>query len=78
MGEVYPARYRFWAARRLQAFTDDMLNAVIRVGQFNDPKSEVMLPKCLIERRAAIVRRYLLPNGVRGAHTGDVGARNKH
>ena len=27
---------KFWAARRLQAFTDDMLNAVVRVGQFND------------------------------------------
>ena len=50
---------RFWAARRLQAFTDDMLNAVIRVGQFNDPQSEEMLSKFLIERRNAIVRRYL-------------------
>jgi hypothetical protein len=50
---------KFWAARRLQAFTDDMINAVIRVGQFNDPKSEEMLSKFLIERRNAIVRRYL-------------------
>ena len=49
----------FWAARRLQAVTDDMLNAVIRVGQFNDPGSEEMLSKFLIERRNAIVRRYL-------------------
>jgi hypothetical protein len=50
---------KFWAARRLQAFTDDMLNGVIRVGQFNDPQSEEMLSKFLIERRNAIVRRYL-------------------
>ncbi len=50
---------KFWAARRLQAFTDDMLNAVIRVGQFNDPPSEEMLSKFLSERRNAIVRRYL-------------------
>ena len=34
---------KFWAARRLQAFTDEMLNALIGVGQFNDPKSEEML-----------------------------------
>jgi hypothetical protein len=50
---------KFWAARRLQAFTDDMINAVVRVGQFNDTKSEEMLSKFLIERRNAIVRRYL-------------------
>ena len=50
---------KFWAARRLQAFTDDMLNTLIRVGRFNDPRSEEMLSKFLIERRDAIVRRYL-------------------
>ncbi len=50
---------KFWAASRLQAFTDDMLNTLIRVGRFNDPRSEEMLSKFLIERRDAIVRRYL-------------------
>jgi hypothetical protein len=50
---------KFWAARRLLAFTDDMLNAVVGVGQFNDPPSEEMLSRFLIERRNAIVRRYL-------------------
>lgn len=50
---------KFWAAQRLQAFTDDMLNGVLRAGQFDDPKSEEMLSKFLIERRNAIVRRYL-------------------
>jgi hypothetical protein len=50
---------KFWAARRVHHFTDAMLNAVIRVGQFNDPASEEMLSKFLIERRDAIVRRYL-------------------
>lgn len=50
---------KFWAARRVQAFTDDMLTALIRVGQFNDPQSEEMLSRFLIERRDAIVRRYL-------------------
>jgi len=50
---------KFWAARRLQGFTDEMLKAVTRVGQFDDVKSEEMLAKFLIERRDAIVRRYL-------------------
>ena len=50
---------KFWAARRLQAVTDEMLHALIGVGRFNDPKSEEMLSKFLIERRHAILRRYL-------------------
>jgi hypothetical protein len=50
---------KFWAARRLQAFTDEMLNRLVGVGRFNDPKSEEMLSKFLIERRDAIIRRYL-------------------
>jgi hypothetical protein len=36
-----------------------MLNAAIRVGQFNDPQSEEMLSRFLIERRNALVARYL-------------------
>jgi hypothetical protein len=50
---------KFWAARRLQALTDEMLNTLISAGRFNDPHSEEMLSKFLIERRNAIVRRYL-------------------
>ena len=50
---------KFWAARRLQRFTNEMLNALPSVGQFGDPKSEEMLAKFLIDRRDAIVRRYL-------------------
>jgi len=50
---------KFWAARRLQGFTDAMLRAVTRVGRFDDTGSEEMLAKFLIDRRDAIVRRYL-------------------
>jgi hypothetical protein len=50
---------KFWAARRLQGFTNEMLMALPRVGQFDDPKSEAMLTRFLIDRRNAIVRRYL-------------------
>ncbi len=50
---------KFWAARRLHFFTDEMLRAVVSVGQFEDPESEQMLAEFLIERRDAIVARYL-------------------
>jgi hypothetical protein len=50
---------KFWAARRMQGFTDEMLKAVTRAGQFDDPASEEALAKFLIERRDAIIRRYL-------------------
>jgi hypothetical protein len=50
---------KFWAARRLWHFTDEMLTAVVRVGQFNDPASEQKLVQFLIDRRDAIVSRYL-------------------
>jgi hypothetical protein len=50
---------KFWAARRVQAFTDELIDAVIRVGRFDDPPSEARLAAFLAERRDAIVRRYL-------------------
>ncbi len=50
---------KFWAVRRLHHFTDEMLKTVPSVGRFDDPKSEEMLAKFLIDRRDAIVRRYL-------------------
>jgi hypothetical protein len=50
---------KFWAARRLQGFSDEMLRAVTRVGAFDDAESEGMLATFLIQRRDAIVRRYL-------------------
>jgi hypothetical protein len=50
---------KFWAAQRLAAFTDDMLRAAVKTGQFGDPKSEAELVRALAERRDAILRAYL-------------------
>jgi hypothetical protein len=50
---------KFWAARRLQQFTNEMLEAVVKVGRFDDAASEAALARFFIERRDAIVRRYL-------------------
>jgi hypothetical protein len=50
---------KFWAARRLDAFSDGTLAAVVKAGGFGDPRSEAVLTAFLIGRRDAIVRRYL-------------------
>ena len=49
----------FWAARRVMAFTDDLIRAAVHTGQFSDPAAEAHLAAVLIKRRDAIGRAYL-------------------
>jgi hypothetical protein len=49
----------FWAARRVMAFSDDMIRAAVHTGQFSDPAAERHLADVLIERRNTIGRVYL-------------------
>ena len=49
----------FWAARRVMAFTDDLIGAAVHVGQFSDPAAESHLGAVLIKRRDTIGRTYL-------------------
>jgi hypothetical protein len=49
----------FWAARRVAAFTDDLIRAAVHTGQFSDPAAEKYLGDVLIERREKIKRVYL-------------------
>jgi hypothetical protein len=49
----------FWAARRVMAFTDDLIRAAAHTGQFSDPAAEAHLVSVLIKRRDAIGRAYL-------------------
>lgn len=49
----------FWAAQRVMAFTDEMIRAVVKAGQFSDPKAEALLAEVLIKRRDKIGRAYL-------------------
>ena len=51
----------FWAARRVMAFTDEMLREVVRVAEFSDPAAEQHLADVLIARRDRIGAAYLLP-----------------
>jgi hypothetical protein len=49
----------FWAARRVMAFSDELIRAAVRTGQYSDPAAEQHLGSVLIKRRDAIGRTYL-------------------
>src|SRR6185312_5426845 len=49
----------FWAARRVAAFTDDMIRAAVHTGQYSDPAAEKYLGDVLIKRRDKVIRTYL-------------------
>jgi hypothetical protein len=49
----------FWAARRVMAFSDEMIRAIVKTGQYSDPKAEELLANVLIQRRDKIGRTYL-------------------
>jgi hypothetical protein len=49
----------FWAARRIAAFTDELIRAVVHTGQFSDPAAEKYLADVLIQRREKIKSIYL-------------------
>jgi hypothetical protein len=49
----------FWAARRVMAFTDEMIRAVVKSGQYSDPAAEKHIADTLIARRDAIGRAWL-------------------
>jgi len=49
----------FWAARRVVAFTDEMIRAVVKAAHFSDPAAEKLMADVLIARRDKIGRAYL-------------------
>ena len=49
----------FWAARRVVAFTDDMIRTAVHTGEFTDPAAEKYLGDVLIKRRNKIAAIYL-------------------
>jgi hypothetical protein len=49
----------FWAARRVAAFTDDLIRAAVHTGEFSDPNAEKYLADALIKRRDKIKSIYL-------------------
>lgn len=48
----------FWAARRVMAFSDEMIRNVVKVGEYSHPRAEKVLANALIKRRDKIGRAY--------------------
>jgi hypothetical protein len=48
----------FWAARRVMAFSDEMIRALVKTGQYSDPEAEKLLGDILIQRRNKIGQVY--------------------
>jgi hypothetical protein len=49
----------FWAARRVMAFSDEMIRAIVYTGRYSDPQAEKHLADVLIQRRDKIGRTFL-------------------
>ena len=49
----------FWAARRVMAFTDEQIRAVVKTGELGNEPAEKYLADVLIQRRDKIGRAYL-------------------
>jgi hypothetical protein len=49
----------FWAARRVMAFSDELIRALVKTGRYSDPKAEAHLAEMLIQRRDKIGFAYL-------------------
>ena len=49
----------FWAARRVVAFSDDLIRAAVHTGEFTDPAAEDHLAHVLMKRRDKIGEAYL-------------------
>jgi hypothetical protein len=49
----------FWAARRIAAFNDEMIRAIVHTGEFSDPAAERALGDVMMKRRDKILRAYL-------------------
>jgi hypothetical protein len=49
----------FWAARRVVAFSNEMIHAIAATGHYSDPAATRLLAEVLIKRRDAIGRAYL-------------------
>jgi hypothetical protein len=49
----------FWAARRVIAFSDEMIRAIAKTGEYSNPDDERHLADVLIERRNRIAAAYL-------------------
>jgi hypothetical protein len=53
----------FWAARRVAAFTDEMIRRAVATAEYSDPRAARYLGDVLIARRDKVARAYLAGTG---------------
>jgi hypothetical protein len=51
---------KFWAARKLGALTREHIEAAVKTADYGDPESEAAVVTFLLDRRRAILTRYLV------------------
>jgi hypothetical protein len=49
----------FWAAKQVMAFTDEQIAAIVKTGEYSDPRAERWITNCLIQRRDKIGQAFL-------------------
>jgi hypothetical protein len=49
----------YWAAKKVMAFRDEDIRAIVATGRFSDPRATEWVARCLIERRNRIGRAFL-------------------
>jgi hypothetical protein len=48
----------FWAAKQVMAFTDEQIRAIVKTGEYSDPRVEETIVSTLIKRRDKIGRTF--------------------
>jgi len=48
----------FWAAKQVAAFTDDEIRAIVKAGEYSDPRAADWISDCLIKRRDKIAQAW--------------------
>jgi hypothetical protein len=48
----------YWAAKKVMAFRDEDIGAIVATGQYRDPRTAAWITRCLIERRNRIGRAF--------------------
>jgi len=48
----------YWAAKKVMAFTDDDIRAIVKTGKYSDPRAEQLVARALIRRRDKIGKTY--------------------
>jgi hypothetical protein len=62
--ELHNAGDIYWAAKKVMAFSDEAIRAIVETGQYSDPRAVEWATRCLVERRNRIGRaafRAVLP-----------------